>query len=242
MQGVFLPEVPRAIVESMTVPEPGLDVVLAQVQSLRREVDRLRREGRARRRVGYFGVAAMLLLVPPSTGRAVEIPTDDIAAMQPIDAASMVDRFSTIGAAITTLEERVTVGYRSTSGQVIPPETAYVDYSEEIHDPLSAVETGANWEFVVPQAGAYLVHASIGYGEGNAVQVVADVEVDGERALRGIGKSDYLNGEQTTAIAAGLLYLEAGASVQVRAHHNNGAPLALSTNPQSVFYAVQVAE
>lgn len=133
----------------------------AHVAQLQREIARLQRRGRSPRVAVQYACAALLLL-SPTLGHALVIPTGDIAPTEPIDAAAMVDRFDAIAAAVTALEER------PVAQLVALPQTFVADtWTPVIFSGTTVTRNGIlvnGTDITLPRAGVYRITLTMRFG------------------------------------------------------------------------------
>jgi outer membrane biosynthesis protein TonB len=145
-------------------------------------------------------------------------------------------------------ERRVSVAarYTSAAGQSIPSDSAnatVIDFGTKAFDTHNAVTTGANWRFIAPVRGAYLVTASLLFtntttwalGKFGALAVFVN-----NALLAYIDRKDnYPNSNLYMQLSGSLVVnVATGDAISVRVLQNSGAALTLFTSAAYVHCSI----
>jgi hypothetical protein len=145
-------------------------------------------------------------------------------------------------------ERRVSVAarYTSAAGQSIPSDSAnatVIDFDTQVFDTHNAVITGANWRFIAPVRGVYLVSASLLFtntttwalGEFGALAVFVN-----NALLAYIDRKDnYPNSNLYMQLSGSTVAnVATGDAISVRVLQNSGAALTLFTSAAYVHCSI----
>lgn len=145
-------------------------------------------------------------------------------------------------------ERRVSVAarYTSAAGQSIPSDAAnatVINFGTKVFDTHDAVITGANWRFIAPVRGAYLVSASLlfartttwAFGEFGALLVFVNSALAGYLDR----KDNYPNSDLHMQLSGSMIVnVATGDAISVRVLQTSGAALTLFNSTAYVYCSI----
>ena len=125
--------------------------------------------------------------------------------------------------------------YHSVNGQLVANNSwQAINFEVLDTDNMSAVATGAGWQFTVPRSGGYKIAAGIAFAAGTYTGITLALYVNAA-LYRVLDNSNFNNNGASGSTWA---FLFAGATVQIKVYQNSGANENLTTNSYDNFISI----